>query len=488
MRRVFFRELKPYSLAGVAVALGCGVADALGAIEQLTLRGIVRLRDTDTQDEADVSDEDGARDDELYQFRFVGLVAFRDWAIVVYPKYFRDREPSEGELRQLFRVLRRDASWSSVASLANAGELADDRRPVMLALLDLYAERGVYSNYTEGYELNGPGVINWDRTIGRHLPVLADGAPVYIDYETRKTLRDESDFVTRLHRAALTECSRELTESGVAALLSVEEVLLSDEDVDGLGDVEALVSRLERERAVQYVDWKIAVLDLLLRYLLRRESSVEIEDIRSIGATSFYHVWEDACRVAFGDLLGTRLRDLGIPLAGRWRERSSETLLQIIPRPTWERPVVGGGFTACREVDTLIPDTVTFHMGADGAQTFCIYDAKYYVPSLRGRMVGQPGLESVTKQLLYQSAYRSFVRDHRFGRVVNAFLVPSCDDNLRKIARVSFTEVMGRAEEPLGNFVDMWALPAAAVFEAYLEGKELEAECWRSIWDATTND
>lgn len=473
MRRVFFRELKPYSLAGVAATLGCGVADALGAIEQLMLRGIVRLRSTDTQDEADAADEDGARDDELYQFRFVGLVAFRDWAIVVYPKYFRDREPSEGELRQIFRVLRRDVSWSSVVSLTDAGELADDWLPVTLALLDLYAERGVYSNYTEGYELNGPGVINWDRTISRHLPVLADGAPVYIDYETRKTLRDESDFVTRLHRAVLTECSRELAESGVATLLSVEEVLLSDEDVDGLGDAEALVSRLERERAVQYVDWKIAVLDLLMRYLLRLESSVETEDIRSIGTTSFYHVWEDACRVAFGDLLGTRLRDLGIPLAGRWRERSSETLLQIIPHPTWERPVAGGGFTACGEVDTLIPDTVTLHRSADGAQTFCIYDAKYYVPSLRGRMVGQPGLESVTKQFLYQEAYRDFVLDHDFDTVANAFLVPTCDDKPLEIGRVSFPEIMGTVKPPFSNFVEMWALPASTVFAAYLGGREL---------------
>lgn len=481
MRRAFFRELKPYSLAGVAAALGCDTADALNAIERLMTRGIIRFRSLGTWDGADGTDEEGARADELYQFCFVGVVALRDWAIVVYPKYFRNRIPSEDELRQILRVIRHSEQWSSVAKLVDDGERACDRLPILLALLDLYAEHGVYSNYVEGHELNGPGVIEWGRTIGRHLPVLADEAPIYIDFETRKTLRDESDFITRLHRAVLTECSRELIETGIGGLLSVEEVLISEENVDGFGDVETLATRLERERAIQYVDWKIAVLELLERYLLGRQSAIEREDARSIGTTSFYHVWETACKVAFGDLLGVRLRDLGISLAVRWHKRGSETLLQIVPRPTWERAKSGGDFAACGEVDTLVPDTVAFREDIDGTRTFCIYDAKYYVPSLRGRMVGQPGLESVTKQFLYQSAYRTFVIDHGFNRVVNAFLIPSCDGKLKLMARVSFSEVMGMEGSPFSNYVDMWSVPSGEVFETYLNGCRLNDSFLQTI-------
>lgn len=474
MRRVFFRELKPYALADVATTLDCDIADALNAIERLMLRGIVRFRNPDAQDGANDIDEESARADELYQFRFVGLVALGDWAIVVYPKYFRKRMPSEDELRQILQVIRRCENWSSVAKLVDNGEHSSDRLPVLLALLDLYAEYGAYSNYVEGYELNGSGVIEWDRTIGRHLPVLADGAPIYIDFETRKTLRDESDFITRLHRAVLTECSRELDETGLGSLLSVEEVLISEEDVDGFGDAELLAARLERERAIQYVDWKIAVLELLERYLLGRESAVEREDIRTIGTTSFYHVWEESCKVAFDDLLDVRLRDLDIPLVERWCKRGSETMLQIVPRPKWERARTGGGFAECGKTDTLIPDTVAFREGVNGSRTFCIFDAKYYVPSLRGRMVGQPGLESVTKQFLYQGAYRDFVLDHGFERVVNAFLIPNSDSKLCRIARVSFPEVIGLAEAPFSNYVDMWAIPASEVFAAYLDNFGLE--------------
>lgn len=481
MRRVFFREMKPYSLAGVAMALDCDVADALNAVERLMFRGIVRFRGPDAQESTSDTDEEFARADELYQFRFVGLVALDDWAIVVYPKYFRNRMPSEDELRQILQVIRRCENWSSVAKLIDNGENSSDRLPVLLALLDLYAEYGTYSNYVEGYELNGSGVIEWGRTIGRHLPVLTDGTPIYIDFETRKTLRDESDFITRLHRAVLTECSRELSETGLGGLLSVEEVLLSEEDVDSFGDAEMLAARLERERAIQYVDWKIAVLELLERYLLGRESVVEREDIRSIGTTSFYHVWENACKVAFGDLLGVRLRDLGIPLVGRWRERGSETMLQIVPRPKWERVRMDGGFVECGEADTLVPDTVAFREGTDGSQTFCIFDAKYYVPSRRGRMIGQPGLESVTKQFLYQNAYQDFVLDHGFEHVVNAFLIPCSHCELRQIARVSFRAVMGSVKTPFSNFVDMWALPTTEVFEAYLDGHCLDERILQMI-------
>ena len=481
MRRAFFRELKPYSLAGIAAALDCDIAHALSAIERLMIRGIVRFRSPDAKGGTSDIDEEPARADELYQFRFVGLVALDDWAIVVYPKYFRNCMPSEDELRQILQIIRRCENWFSVAKLIDNGERSSDRLPVLLALLDLYAEYGAYSNYVEGYELNGSGVIEWGRTIGRHLPVLTDGAPIYIDFETRKTLRDESDFITRLHRAVLTECSRELAETGLGGLLSVEQVLLSEEDVDSFGDAEMLAARLERERAVQYIDWKITVLELLERYLLGRESVVEREDLRSIGTTSFYHVWEEACKVAFSDLLGVRLRDLGIPLVGRWRERSSETMLQIVPRPKWERARADGGFAECGEVDTLIPDTVAVHEGMDGSQTFCIFDAKYYVPSRRGRMVGQPGLESVTKQFLYQSAYQDFVLDHGFEHVVNAFLIPASHCGLRQIARVSFLEVMGSVEPPFSNYVDMWALPATEVFEAYLNGHSLDERILQTI-------
>ena len=128
----------------------------------------------------------------------------------------------------------------------------------------------------------------------------------------------------------------------------------------------------------------------------------------------------------------------------------------------------------CGDTDTLIPDTIAFMDGPVGGRTFCIYDAKYYVPASAGKMKGQPGVESVTKQFLYQSAYRDFVLDHGFGSVSNAFLVPGDIDKPDLMARVSFPGVLVKEEPPFSNHVEMWMLPAEEVYEAYLRGEKLK--------------
>ena len=482
MQRIFVRELKPYSLDGLASVFGMDVARAKQVVKEFMARGIVRYRPGSASDDADLSDEEEAAPDELFQFAFVGLAMVGDLVAVAYPKYFRDREPSDEELRQILRVVKRDAGRASIASLSEEGERTDDKLPVMLALLELYAEYGVYSNYIDGIELNGVGVIDWNRTIGNHLPVISDGRPIYVEYESRKTLRDDSDFITRLHRAVLTECSKQLHDAGIDELLSLDEVWLSDEEVEDLGDSETLTWRLERERGSQFADWKILVLELLKRYLFDRESTAERDEVRAIGTMSFYNLWEKACKIAFGDSLDTKLGNLGIPLADGWVERKRDTLLGIIEHPKWQR-YFGGEYEREQETDTLIPDTIAFSADGAGAKTFCIYDAKYYVPSASGKMKCQPGLESVTKQFLYQSAYKQFVLDHGFKRVVNVFLVPTAGDKLVRMARVEFSKVMGEVEPPFNKYVHMWALPAHEIFDAYLQGKRIDGGAMRAIWE-----
>lgn len=237
------------------------------------------------------------------------------------------------------------------------------------------------------------------------------------------------------------------------------------------GDVEALEWVLERERAVQFIDWKIAVLDLLARYLLNRSGDAERCEIKVLGTTSFYSLWESACKIAFGDRLGVKLGSLGMPISGSWKGSIDKTLLGIIPHPKWER-WHDGAYADPEELDTLAPDTALM-ASVYGRRIFCIYDAKYYIPTLQGKMKKQPGLESVTKQFLYQSAYRSFIVEHEFDAVVNAFLVPTSGDAPQKLARVSFPEVMGRVDSPFSNYIVMWALPAQRVFDAYLRNEEL---------------
>ena len=87
------------------------------------------------------------------------------------------------------------------------------------------------------------------------------------------------------------------------------------------------------------------------------------------------------------------------PLAGK-------NLKDLIEKPKWS--------VADKEAeDTLIPDLITIFGGQ-----FIIFDAKYYTPTfaLGKPPKSQPGIESVTKQYLYQLAYQDFISMHGFSQ------------------------------------------------------------------------
>ena len=377
-------------------------------------------------------------------------------------------------MRQVFRVLRKHGgSYSDIAAMTEEGMRANDRLALMLMLLEMYDEYGVYENYVKMLTDNGSGDINWERTIASNLPFMSDGRPIYIDYKTVESDQDAADFVMRLHRAVLTECSKFMQDSGLASLLALDEVWLTDAAVEDFGDAGFVAYRLEREHAVQFVTWKQDVIDLLLRYVGEGDSTVRQDTPLCLGTSSFYHVWEEACKVAFDDALGKRLADLGVELAEPFDSMGDTRLIDIIPRPQWTVPA-DDNEEECGDVATLIPDTVLLHHDRAGNSVFAILDAKYYTPELGANVSGVPGVESVTKQFLYQTAYRKFVLTHGYGRVVNAFLAPSAGDAIEHTGRVRFPDVIAEEDEPFSNVVELYALPAGMVFDAYLAGVTLD--------------
>nr|WP_302807953.1 LlaJI family restriction endonuclease [uncultured Adlercreutzia sp.] len=487
MKRVFVRELKPYSVADIARLMEANRDRARSAIERLLAGGIICYRSGHPSGSPDFPEENATSADELYQFNWVGLAMVEDWIFVCYPKYLQNDSLTEKEIERhmilVLQVLRHQQKTDRMERMAVGDLRSSNKLPAMLRLLELLDEHGEYSNYERTYEVNGTGNIDWNRTINEHLPTIFHKRPIYTDLKTRRTHRDNSDYITRLHRAILTECSQLLAECGIVEMLGLSEIWLSDERVEDLGDDESLRWRIERERSTQFITWKQDVLDAMMLYLFDRKTNIEHETVQSLGTSTFCHLWEAACKIAFGDLLPKRLRQLPLPLADSWREKSEQSLLGIIPRPIWER-VHDDGYAFCGDVATLIPDTIAF-FGDGDAMKFCIYDAKYYVPSDVGKMVGQPGVEPVLKQFSYQSAYRDFILDHKFASVVNAFLVPGNIDAPRKMAHVSFPGVLIGESAPFSNYVDMWILPAKDIYEAYLRGETLKPSILAMIGSTT---
>ena len=271
---------------------------------------------------------------------------------------------------------------SLIAALSDGGRRANHRLALMLTLLDRFGEHGLYGNQIRAIKTNGAGFISWERTIAKHQPFAGNAAPVYFDYETVENTSDVSNYVTRLHKCVLTECSRFMRKSGLSDLSSLVDIDLSDETLEDLGDKDFINYRLEQERRQQFITWKQEVIDLLTEYINEDESVVQSDECICLGSSSFHVIWEKSCKVAFGDQLDMALQNLGISIAPAWKEHQARTLLGIVPCPKWTTVLSNGDEGACGDVSTLVPDAVCLRKMSDGSVVFCIYDAKYYTPTL----------------------------------------------------------------------------------------------------------
>ena len=74
--------------------------------------------------------------------------------------------------------------------------------------------------------------------------------------------------------------------------------------------------------------------------------------------------------------------------------------------------------------DTYIIDLITIY-----EDNFLIFDAKYYDVEISKKEInGQPGIESITKQYMYQLTYKDFYKAHELN-VFNSFLFPIDGEN-----------------------------------------------------------
>ena len=119
----------------------------------------------------------------------------------------------------------------------------------------------------------------------------------------------------------------------------------------------------------------------------------------------------------------------------------------------------------------MIPDLISVGL-TNGQGYFIIFDAKYYNMQLESNkpLRGQPGLESVTKQYLYQLAYQRFIQEHGFNIVKNCFLMPTQQDDFIPKGQVAMDMLGCLGLEPIQNRL----IPAKKAYELYLHGQKLD--------------
>lgn len=328
-----------------------------------------------------------------------------------------------------------------------------------------------YTNSEDIIEVNGEGEILWGKTIDESFAMIEDNRPYYMELYTEKSVEDDMDYFKRLHECVLTECSRQLRDAQLDALFDMDVIELSEETLADFGDKEYVLERIIKELNLQFNTHRQILLKTLYAYVSQDRRMLDENDgISMFGTTAYHAVWEKACAEVFDNKLNTTLAQLKmtVPLADKYNSKTAkrQKLIDIIEKPIWQ-----GEDTEAKAADTLIPDLISIPC-IDGKDWFIIFDAKYYNLQLeKGKSLrGNPGVGDVTKQYLYQLAYKDFINAHGIAEVRNCFLMPTEKKDIVKkgCARMAMLEALN-----LKN-IQIRLIPAAELYDNYLTGNHMD--------------
>lgn len=417
--------------------------------------------------DVEIADDSAENGTYLYVFTYVGVITYGNRILKVYPKYILHNDKPLAQMKQVMKVLEKysNSTEQSISMFSGIGENRNfNLLAVILFLLNDYYDFGLYSSPEEIIETNGEGEILWQKTIDDIFPIFAEDRPYYVNLYTRKTIDNEDDFFRKLHQAVLTECSRRLEKAQLLELFQMEPLNLTEDSIDNCGNEDFLVSRILSELDVQFNTRKQILLKTMYAFITEKEKVFESGlGISLFGTTAFNMVWEKACAQIFNNRLQSKLDALGVIPESLTGYDLKDRLIDIIEKPRWFAAEDNYFLTA---QDTLIPDLVTIQDG-----TFVILDAKYYNLQMERNksLRGQPGIESVTKQYLYQLAYQDFASECGVSKFRNCFLFPT---ELNHVINKGYVEMKILNKLNLEN-IEVILLPAEKVFSLYLENKHM---------------
>lgn len=480
----YVREQKRYTKNEIKSLFNFSEAEVEAFIRRLKAYGVVKavhstplqldlseLSDGDLQ----ITDETAESGDCYYVFTYVGVLTLGNRIVKCFPKYISDLHNLDSDMKQVLKVLRRYSAKEQIINLYNGDGQSSSFNllAVMLFLMNDYLVNGPYTNAEDIIEINGEGPILWEQTIDRSFTIISNNRPYYVDLYTHRSVDDETDFFHRLHKSVVTECSRQLKDAGLLHLFDMVENDVSDEPVADFGDADYVLYRLQSELSVQYNTHKQTVLKTLYAYLANRRTLAENQGVSMYGTTTFHTVWEKVCAEVFSNKLNYQLRHLPLKQGVAPGYEPTDRLIDIIGKPKWTRCIPNES-TFTKEADeTLIPDFITVTQ-IDGRQAFIIFDAKYYCIRLEpGKPVrNQPGVGDVTKQYLYQLAYKEFVEAHSIDTIRNCFLMPTQEAGVIKFgcASMDILDALGLQQ------IQIRLLPATRMYELYLTHRIMNVE------------
>ncbi len=484
MISVFLREQKRYTQEDLVNEFRCSEKKTVCILKRLKEYGVLKtVKATDTQknlsdlidEDIEIADVEVGENEYLYVFTFVGVITIGGVVLKCYPKYLLDTANPKAELKQVLKVLKK---YNSQEQIVRMYYEANDSSPfnmlaIMLFLLQDYFEYGVYTNTQDVIETNGIGDILWDKTINETFTLLSNNRPYYPELQTLKRVNNDADYFKRLHECILTRCSAELRDADLLDLFDLMSADISDEQIEDFGNQEYILDRISKELSVQFNTRKQLLLKTLYAYIANSRVLDDMDCFSMFGTNSFHLVWEKVCAEVIDNQLQKPIGSLQlpVPLTDTNSEQRHKKLIELIDKPQWNGLSADGSEFVKQAEDTLIPDLVSI-VENDGEYQFIIFDAKYYNMQLEKnkKLRGQPGIESITKQYLYQLAFRPFIEEHHIPVTRNCFLMPTAAPEIVDKGSVSLEMLHALGLQD----IQIRLLPAERVFAHYISNTKLD--------------
>lgn len=464
------QELKPYSFFDLQNEFHTSEEELKNILRSLSLMNILKklskdvskveleeLLETDSLDKLNTELEGN-----MYLFKYVGMLVIGNVCLLVYPKYavsyLDDSINNFQKLKQLISVIRKYQSkeqkigFSSQVDVDNFNLLS-----IALELINSYYDHGLYSNDKQIIEQNGCGKILWEKTINESTAYFSNGLPIYLDTFTVNQENNEQDYFRRLHAFILSEVCKKLKE--ILRILDIDTINISSEKREHFGSSEYILYRINQELSSQFVTFKQNILNLLKKYIEEDSAKNSSTNVSFVGTNSFNLVWEDVCSEVMDDCINKSIKELGLSYSKN--PKQSALLSDVIAKPKWKHNFSGNVHLANK---TLIPDIVTIN-----GNKLSIYDAKYYKIKLDDKCVDkQPGVGDITKQYLYELAYKDFAKENNLVIDSNAFLMPTDEKEEKKLGTASIDIFYGLGDIRLHD-IDVILKPCEEMYKIYLE-------------------
>lgn len=471
MISVFLREQKRYSQKELLEIFDCSEEQLDLIISKLKEFGILKIvrKSSPQLNMSDLVNEcveiipvEAIGKDYYYVFVFVGILIVASRIIKCYPKYLCNVDNPIKELQVVCKVIEKYSSKEQIIYMLNdyTRNSSFNLLALLLFLMHDYFENGIYNNSKNIFEINGSGEVFWDKTINETFSILSNNRPYYIEIQTKKRVNNDFDYFKRLHECILTLISKELMEADLLSLFELTPIELTDECLTEFGDREYILYRLENELNIQFNTRKQLVLKGIYSYIKHGGQLDYRDGFSFFGTNSFNLVWECVCSEILNNQLDIPLGQLRLPVTLNKEYNSQTKLINLIEKPFWS-------IIDKEAKDTLTPDLITIFKNQ-----FYIFDAKYYTPNLKHgeSPKGQPGIESISKQYLYQLAYKKFIDAHGFEGVKNCFLLPTEEDTIIDLGEVSMKIFSNLGLEN----IRVRCIPASLAYDFYLLGKKLD--------------